>query len=214
MFQIEMMTRKKGLYEKYFKRLLDILLSGLALVVLSPLMLAVALLVKMKLGSPVIFKQERPGKNEKIFSMYKFRTMTDERNKNGQLLPDSVRLTPFGKLLRSTSLDELPELWNIFKGDMSIIGPRPLLVSYLKLYNVKQKRRHDVRPGLTGFAQVNGRNSLAWKEKFDLDVFYTENVTFLLDLKIILKTILTVVSREGISAEGNETMAPFEGNGE
>lgn len=214
MFQIEMMTRKKGLYEKYFKRLLDILLSGLALVVLSPLMLAVALLVKMKLGSPVIFKQERPGKNEKIFSMYKFRTMTDERNKNGQLLPDSVRLTPFGKLLRSTSLDELPELWNIFKGDMSIIGPRPLLVSYLKLYNVKQKRRHDVRPGLTGFAQVNGRNSLAWKKKFDLDVFYTENVTFLLDLKIILKTILTVVSREGISAEGNETMSPFEGNGE
>lgn len=209
MFQIEMMTRKKGLYEKYFKRLLDILLSGLALVVLSPLMLAVALLVKMKLGSPVIFKQERPGKNEKIFSMYKFRTMTDERNKNGQLLPDSVRLTPFGKLLRSTSLDELPELWNIFKGDMSIIGPRPQLVRDMVFMSKEQRQRHQLRVGLTGLAQVNGRNNLTWEEKLDWDLKYMNKITFLLDLKIIFKTVGKVLKRSDVVREGTVSDLDF-----
>ena len=175
------------------------------------MLLIVAILVRTKLGSPIIFKQERPGKNEKIFTLYKFRTMTDEKDDQGNLLPDEVRLTKFGKLLRSTSLDELPELFNILKGDMAIVGPRPLLVRYLPLYNEHQKHRHDVRPGFTGYAQVNGRNSISWEEKFDLDVYYTNHVSFLLDLKIIFKTVKVVVFREGISSETSVTMEEFRG---
>ena len=206
------MQRKQGIYEKYVKRILDILFSMLFLILFWWLILVIALLVKIKLGSPVIFKQPRPGKNEKIFNMYKFRTMTDEKDDQGNLLSDDVRLTKFGKLLRSTSLDELPELFNILKGDMAIVGPRPLLVRYLSLYNEQQKHRHDVRPGFTGYAQVNGRNSITWEEKFDLDVYYTKHVSFLLDLKIILKTVKVVVFREGISSETSVTMEEFRGS--
>ncbi|BDP47069.1 hypothetical protein EfmJHP9_19390 [Enterococcus faecium] len=169
--------RKKTFYQLFGKRILDILLSGIALIVLSPIILIVGFLVRIKLGSPIIFKQERPGKSEKIFSMYKFRTMTDERDHNGEYLPDEIRLTKFGKMLRATSLDELPELWNILKGDMSIVGPRPLLVEYLPLYSEKQRKRHNVRPGLTGLAQVNGRNAISWEEKFDLDVYYVDKIS-------------------------------------
>ena len=165
----------------------------------------------MKLGSPVIFKQKRPGKNEKIFTLYKFRTMTDAKDKEGNLLPDSERLTKFGKTLRSTSLDELPELFNILKGDMSIIGPRPLLVEYLPLYNEEQKHRHDVRPGLTGLAQISGRNSISWEEKFDDDIRYIKNITFINDVKIFFETIIKVFKREGISQENNATMEKFKG---
>ena len=200
------------MYRLFIKRLLDFVLSLIALIFLSPVILIVALLVKIKLGSPVLFKQERPGKNEKIFKMYKFRTMTDEKDEDGNLLPDDVRLTKFGKVLRSTSLDELPELFNILKGDMSIVGPRPLLVKYLPLYNEYQKHRHDVRPGFTGWAQCNGRNALSWEEKFDLDVYYTKHVTFLLDLRIIFKTIKIVLFREGISSETSVTMEEFRGS--
>ena len=170
------------MYKKYIKRLLDIILSGVALILLSPILLIVAILVRTKLGSPVIFHQERPGKDEKIFTLCKFRTMTDARDENGNLLPDSVRLTKFGKLLRATSLDELPELWNIFKGDMSIIGPRPLLVSYLPYYTEKEKLRHSVRPGLTGLAQVSGRNFIDWDRRIAKDVEYVENLTFAMDI--------------------------------
>ena len=177
-------SSNKGIYRKYLKRPLDFLLSLLAIIILSPLFLLIAILVKINLGSPVIFKQERPGLNEKIFVMYKFRTMTDEKDENGRLLPDEVRLTKFGKFLRSTSLDELPELLNILKGDMSFVGPRPLLVEYLPLYNEHQKRRHEVRPGLTGLAQVNGRNAISWEEKFNYDVEYVDSITFIGDLKI------------------------------
>lgn len=191
---------------------MDFLLALIAIIVLSPVLLIVAILVKTKLGSPVIFKQERPGLNEKIFTMYKFRTMTDARDENGELLPDSVRLTKFGKFLRSTSLDELPELFNILKGDMSIIGPRPLLVQYLPLYNEHQKRRHEVRPGLSGLAQVNGRNAISWEEKFDLDVQYVDNVSFIGDWKIIFLTIKKVFVREGINSETAATMEPFKGS--
>ncbi|MFA9468195.1 sugar transferase [Streptococcus sp. E24BD] len=205
-------NRTIGLYEKYFKRLLDILLSASALIILSPVMLLVVILVRVKLGSPVIFKQQRPGKDEKIFSMYKFRTMTDEKDSEGNLLPDGIRLTPFGKLLRSTSLDELPELWNILKGDMSIIGPRPLLTSYLRLYNNEQRKRHAVRPGLTGLAQVNGRNSLSWEEKFALDIRYINNIYFLKDVEIFLKTIKSVIKRDGISSNNSATIEEFKGN--
>lgn len=200
------------MYRLFIKRLLDFVLSLIALIFLSPVILIVALLVKIKLGSPVLFKQERPGKNEKIFKMYKFRTMTDEKDEDGNLLPDDVRLTKFGKVLRSTSLDELPELFNILKGDMSIVGPRPLLVKYLPLYNEYQKHRHDVRPGFTGWAQCNGRNALSWEEKFDLDVYYTKHVSFLLDLRIIFKTIKIVLFREGISSETSVTMEEFRGS--
>lgn len=199
------------MYRKYIKRLLDCILSLCAIIVLSPVLLIVALLVRTKLGSPVIFKQKRPGLNEKIFTLYKFRTMTDEKDDQGNLLPDDIRLTKFGKTLRSTSLDELPELFNILKGDMSIVGPRPLLVRYLPLYNEHQKHRHDVRPGFTGYAQVNGRNSITWEDKFDKDVEYIEKCSFLLDVKIILKTIKVVFVREGISSETSETMEEFRG---
>ena len=199
------------MYQKYIKRGLDFILSLIASIILSPVMLMVAVLVRVKLGSPVLFKQQRPGKNEKIFKMYKFRTMTDERDENGELLPDEVRLTKFGKTLRSTSLDELPELFNIVKGDMSIVGPRPLLVRYLPLYNERQKHRHDVRPGFTGLAQVNGRNSISWEEKFEWDVKYVEHITFWGDVKIIFKTVKTVLTHEGISSASSVTMEPFQG---
>jgi undecaprenyl phosphate N,N'-diacetylbacillosamine 1-phosphate transferase len=191
---------------------MDFTLSLLAIVALSPVLLLVSILVRSKLGSPIIFKQQRPGLNEKVFMMYKFRTMTDERDENGELLPDSVRLTKFGKFLRSTSLDELPELFNILKGDMSIVGPRPLLVQYLPLYSTHQKRRHEVRPGLTGLAQVSGRNAISWEEKFDLDVNYVDNMSFWNDCKIILLTAKKVVVREGINSETAATMEPFKGN--
>ncbi|SFP55752.1 sugar transferase [Eubacterium callanderi] len=199
------------IYQKYVKRILDITLSGAAIIVLSPVMGVTAILVKKKLGSPVIFKQKRPGKDEKIFTMYKFRTMTDERDEKGELLPDSIRLTKFGKMLRSTSLDELPELFNIFKGDMSIIGPRPLLVQYLPLYNEKQKRRHEVRPGLSGLAQINGRNAITWEEKFNYDVEYVEKVSFILDIRIVLKTIIKALRQEDINAGTELTMEVFKG---
>lgn len=202
---------KPGIYARYIKRILDVLLSGCALLVLSPVLLIVAVLVRTKLGSPVIFCQERPGKDEKIFKMYKFRSMSDARDENGELLPDEVRLTKFGRALRSTSLDELPELWNIFKGDMSIVGPRPLLVKYLPLYSEEQHHRHDVRPGLTGWAQVNGRNALAWEDKFRLDVWYSEHVSFLLDVKVIFLTVRCVLHHEGISGADSATMEEFRG---
>ena len=208
------MKHKESFYEAYIKRALDILLSGIALLVLWPVLLIVAVLVRCKLGSPVLFCQERPGKEEKIFKLYKFRTMTDQRDAEGNLLPDSVRLTKFGKFLRSTSLDELPELWNILKGDMSIVGPRPLLVKYLPLYNETQKHRHDVRPGLTGWAQVNGRNALSWEDKFRLDVWYVEHIGFLVDVKTILLTVKNVLRREGISGGGEVTMSEFTGSEE
>ena len=202
---------KDGIYCRYIKRLLDILLSGCALVVLLPVLLIVAILVRIKLGSPVIFCQERPGKDEKIFRMYKFRSMTDERDEDGNLLPDEVRLTKFGRLLRSTSLDELPELWNIFKGDMSVVGPRPLLVKYLPLYNEEQHHRHDVRPGLTGLAQVSGRNAISWEERFYYDIQYVNHVSFLKDIRICFVTVERVFRRVGIHAEGSDTMEAFKG---
>lgn len=202
---------KKGFYEKYIKRAQDILLSSLALVVLSPVIAVTAILVRTKLGSPVIFTQERPGLNGKIFKLYKFRTMTDAKDENGTLLPDEVRLTKFGKTLRSTSLDELPELVNIWKGDMSIVGPRPLLVQYLSRYNEHQARRHEVRPGFTGLAQVHGRNAISWEEKFDWDVKYVDHITWLGDWKIIFRTVGTVLKRDGISSETSATMEEFMG---
>ncbi|MGN7938757.1 sugar transferase [Virgibacillus sp. 6R] len=203
---------KGGIYKSYIKRPMDFILSLIAIILLSPVFVIVAILVRIKLGSPVLFKQRRPGLNEKIFMMYKFRTMTDERDETGELLPDEVRLTKFGKFLRSTSLDELPELFNILKGDMSIIGPRPLLVQYLTLYNNHQKRRHEVRPGLSGLAQVSGRNAISWEEKFNLDIEYVDNVSFKGDWKIIFMTIMKVFVREGISSDNAATMEPFKGN--
>ena len=200
------------MYKLFFKRFFDFILSLIAIIMLSPVYLIVIVLVRIKLGSPVFFTQKRPGKDEKIFKMYKFRTMTNEVDENGNLLPDDKRLTKFGKLLRSTSLDELPELFNILKGDMSIVGPRPLLVRYLPLYNEYQKHRHDARPGFTGWAQCNGRNSIGWEEKFDLDVYYVNHITFLLDVKIIFKTVKTVLCREGISSEASVTMEEFRGS--
>ncbi len=202
------------MYRKFFKRFFDVLLSGCALILLSPVLLIVAVLVRTKLGSPVIFCQERPGKNEKIFKMYKFRSMTDARDENGVLLPDEVRLTRLGRILRSTSLDELPELWNILRGDMSIVGPRPLLVKYLPLYNEEQRHRHDVRPGLTGLAQVHGRNALSWEERFTYDVDYVSRITALGDLKILLQTVSSVMRREGISSGTSATMEEFQGTGD
>lgn len=202
------------MYKNYIKRFLDFTLSLLALILLSPVMLIIAILVRIKLGTPVIFKQQRPGKNEKIFTLYKFRTMTDRKDENGNLLPDSERLTKFGKILRSTSLDELPELINILKGDMAIVGPRPLLVEYLPYYTEEEKHRHDVRPGLTGLAQVNGRNSISWEEKFNDDLKYVNKITFMGDTKIILKTVGKVFKREGISQENSATMEKFQGSKE
>lgn len=199
------------MYKNHVKRWIDILLSFIAVIILSPIFLGTAMLVRIKLGSPVIFRQERPGKDEKIFYMYKFRTMTDEKDLKGNLLPDEVRLTDFGKKLRSTSLDELPELINILKGDMSIVGPRPLLVRYLPLYNERQRHRHDVRPGVTGLAQVNGRNSISWEEKFEWDVRYVEHITFLEDVRIVFKTVGTVLGRKGINSETAATMEEFRG---
>ena len=191
---------------------MDFILSLIAIIILSPVLLVVAILVRIKLGNPIIFKQDRPGLNEKIFTIYKFRTMTDERDEQGELLPDSVRLTKFGRFLRSTSLDELPELFNILIGDMSIVGPRPLLIEYLPLYNEKQKHRHDVRPGLSGLAQVNGRNAISWDDKFDLDVEYVNKMNFIFDWKIILLTLKKVFVREGINSCTAVTMEPFVGS--
>lgn len=209
-----MQKHRPGFYEKYIKRMLDFLLALSAIVVLSPIILITALLVRIKLGSPVIFCQRRPGKDEKIFSMYKFRSMTDEKDEDGNLLPDEIRLTAFGKKLRATSLDELPELFNILKGDMSIVGPRPLLVSYLERYNEEQKHRHDVRPGLTGLAQVNGRNAISWEDKFVYDVEYVKKVSFGNDLKIIFQTVGSVLKRDGINSATSATMEEFKGSGE
>ena len=200
-----------GFYEKYLKRPQDFCCALLAVIALSPIMVIVAVMVRLKLGPPIIFKQERPGLNGKIFTLYKFRTMTNKKDEDGNLLPDEERLTHFGKILRSTSLDELPELFNILKGDMAVVGPRPLLVRYLSLYNKHQARRHEVRPGFTGYAQVNGRNSISWEEKFDLDVEYVDHVTFWGDWKIILQTVKTVLKREGISSESSATMEEFKG---
>ena len=201
----------KGPYEKYFKRLIDIICSLIAIILLSWLYIIVAILVRIKLGSPVLFTQDRPGKDEKIFKMYKFRSMTSETDDNGNLLPDDVRLTKFGKWLRSTSLDELPELFNILKGDMSLVGPRPLLVKYLPLYNEVQKHRHDVKPGLTGLAQVNGRNTITWEDKFKYDVEYAKNISFFNDVKILIQTMFKVLNRDGISSNTSETMEAFTG---
>lgn len=193
------------MYEKYFKRLLDIILSGVALIVLAPILIIVAILVRIKLGSPILFKQQRPGKNEEIFNMCKFRSMTDEKDENGNLLPDSERLPKFGQMLRSTSLDELPELYNILKGDMSIVGPRPQLIRDMVFMTPEQRKRHEVRPGLTGWAQVNGRNNISWEDKLSYDLVYLENITFLNDLKIIFMTISSVIRKEDVTTEGMET---------
>lgn len=210
----EMVNKHKlyGPYEKYFKRPIDIMCALAAIVVFSWLYVIVAILVRVKLGSPVLFTQDRPGKDEKIFKLYKFRTMTDARDVDGNLLPDEVRLTRFGKILRATSLDELPEAFNILKGDMSVIGPRPLLVRYLPRYNAEQHRRHEVRPGLSGYAQVHGRNTVSWEEKFRLDVEYVDKITFLGDVKIIIDTVMKAfIKREGISSETSATMEEFMG---
>lgn len=205
------MGHKKGFYEKYIKRHQDFLCALLACIVLSPVMLVIAILVKIKIGSPVLFAQERPGLNGKIFKLYKFRTMTNERDEDGELLPDEQRLTSFGKKLRSTSLDELPEVGAILTGRMSVCGPRPLLVKYLPRYNAHQARRHEVRPGFTGLAQVHGRNAISWEEKFELDVEYVDHITFLGDWKIIFQTVWTVLKREGINSETSATMEEFMG---
>ena len=209
-----MTEHRAGIYEKYSKRILDIICALTALIVFWWLYVIVAVLVRIKLGSPVLFKQERPGKDEKIFELYKFRTMTDAKDKNGDLLPDEIRLTKFGRLLRATSLDELPEAFNILKGDMSVIGPRPLLVRYLSRYSAEQHRRHEVKPGLSGYAQAHGRNAVSWEEKFQMDVWYVDHISFLTDVKIILDTVRSVVRREGISSETSVTMEEFKGNGE
>ncbi|MBR5166508.1 MAG: sugar transferase [Salinivirgaceae bacterium] len=203
-----------GPYEKYVKRPQDFLCALLAIIVLSPVMIVTAIFVRIKLGSPVLFTQERPGKDGNLFKLYKFRTMTDERDSEGNLLPDKERLPKFGQKLRSTSLDELPELFNMLKGDMSVVGPRPLLVRYLPRYNEHQARRHEVRPGFTGLAQVHGRNAISWDGKFNWDVKYVDHITFLGDWKIIFKTIATVLKREGISAAGEATTGEFMGNNE
>ena len=192
---------KNGIYARYGKRVFDVVFSGGALVILSPVLAGTAVLVRIKLGKPVVFCQERPGKDEKIFKMYKFRTMTNTCDEEGNLLPDEKRLTPFGRMLRKTSLDELPELFNIFKGDMSIVGPRPLLCSYLPYYTEREKKRHSVMPGLTGLAQVNGRNMLVWDERLELDVRYAENITFIGDMKIIVRTVTKVFASEGIAVD-------------
>lgn len=201
------------MYRKFFKRFLDIIISLLFILCFWWLYIVIAILVRVKLGSPVLFKQDRPGLNEKIFKMYKFRTMTDRKDKDGNLLPDAERLTKFGKFLRSTSLDEIPEFFNVLKGEMSLIGPRPLLVRYLGRYTKEQLRRHEVKPGISGWAQVNGRNAISWEDKFKYDIEYVDKLNFLLDLKIIFLTIKKVFKTEGISQKGNATMEEFEGSG-
>ena len=198
------------MYKKYVKRLLDIAISLCSLLILSPVIMIVAILVRIKLGSPVIFKQDRPGKDGKIFKLYKFRSMSDKKDKNGKLLPDKDRLTKFGRILRSTSLDELPELVNILKGEMSLIGPRPLAVAYLPYYNEEEKHRHDVRPGLTGLAQINGRNALNWEERFSYDIEYVNNITFINDLKIIFKTFYKVIKKDGVVTRGTGKTIDFD----
>ncbi|MGQ4001544.1 sugar transferase [Francisellaceae bacterium CB299] len=203
---------KKTIYTAFFKRFLDIVLSVVALIILSPVMLVLGILVRCKLGSSVLFTQERPGKNEKIFKLYKFRTMTNKTDVDGNLLPDADRLTKFGKFIRSTSLDELPSLFNIIKGDMSIVGPRPLLVGYLPLYSIEQKRRHLSKPGLTGYAQVNGRNATTWEQRFANDIYYVNNLSFWLDVKIIIKTFVKVVKRSDVSNVDHVTIEKFGGN--
>lgn len=207
----EQVMKRLGIYRRFFKRPMDFILSLIAIIVLSPIFLILAILVRVKMGKPILFKQERPGLNEKIFTMYKFRTMTDERDEDGVLLPNQIRLTKFGRILRSTSLDELPGLFNVIKGDMSLIGPRPLLIDYLALYDKYQKRRHDVRPGLSGLAQVNGRNTITWEEKFNYDIKYIENITFLMDFKLIIQTVLKVFKREGVNKGQFVTMDKFKG---
>ena len=202
---------KNTIYSKYVKRIIDILLSLVVIVLFFWLYLIVAVLVRVKLGSPVIFRQPRPGKDEKVFNLYKFRTMTDARDKDGNLLPDEDRLPDFGKKLRATSLDELPEFFNILKGDMSFVGPRPLLVKYLPLYNEEQRHRHDVRPGLTGWAQVNGRNLLSWEDRFEKDVFYVNHISFLMDLKIVFMTVAVVFRHNDINSATDATMEAFTG---
>ena len=207
-----MVKGKDGFYARYIKRILDIFAVLTAMILFCWLYAVVAILVKIKLGSPVIFRQDRPGKDGKIFTLYKFRTMTDQTDEEGALLPDEIRLTRFGRLLRKTSLDELPEAWNILRGDMSVVGPRPLLVKYLPRYSDRQKHRHDVRPGLSGLAQVNGRNAITWEKKFEYDLTYIQNISFLLDLKIVCKTFLKAfISTEGISSETSDTMEEFLG---
>lgn len=202
----------KEIYCNYLKRILDILICITGLIFISPILLVVALLVKIKLGSPIIFKQERPGLHGEIFKLYKFRTMTNEKNDSGELLNDEARLTEFGKKLRASSLDELPEIFNIIIGDMSIVGPRPLMVKYLPLYSEKQKRRHDVRPGLTGLAQISGRNAITWTERFNKDIEYVDNISLKLDMYIFLKTIYYVLKREGINSDTSATMEDFTGD--
>lgn len=206
-----MKVDRPGPYSRWGKRLLDVVLSGIALILLSPVLAALAVLVRVKLGSPVLFRQQRPGLHGRPFTLLKFRSMSSERDSQGNLLPDADRLGVFGRTLRSTSLDELPELWNILRGDMSLVGPRPLLMDYLERYSPEQARRHDVRPGLTGLAQTSGRNSLSWPEKFSLDVWYVDHVSLRLDTAILWWTLTSVVRRDGISANGEATMPPFEG---
>lgn len=208
------MKKKSGIYEKYIKRLLDFVLSLCALIVLSPVLIVLTVVGAIKMKGNPFFTQLRPGKDENIFKLVKFCTMTNEKDAEGNLLPDEQRLTRYGKILRSTSLDELPELWNILKGDMSIVGPRPLLVTYLNRYNTFQARRHEVRPGLTGYAQVNGRNTVSWEERFALDVEYVDNITFLGDIQILINTVMVVLKRDGISSETSATMEEFMGTPE
>ena len=197
--------------QKTIKRVIDFILALIGLILASPILLIVAILVKTKLGSPILFRQARVGLNGEVFEMVKFRTMKDATDANGQPLPDDERLTKFGQLLRKTSLDELPELWNVLKGDMSLVGPRPLLVEYLPLYSKEQMKRHDVRPGITGYAQVNGRNNISWKKKFELDVYYVENFSLWLDIKILVQTVAKVLGQADINQEGNVTMEKFNG---
>lgn len=199
------------MYRKFGKRFFDLVLVIPGLILISPMLLLVAIVAKFKIGSPVLFQQERPGIHGKIFKMIKFRSMCNDRDANGELLADEVRLVPFGKLLRATSLDEFPELWNVIKGEMSLVGPRPLLAKYLDRYNPTQARRHEVRPGITGWAQINGRNAITWEEKFDYDVWYVDNLSFFLDVKILALTVLKVFKRSGTSAEGHATMPEFLG---